>query len=290
MIIPNFLIIGAPKAGTTSLYQYLRQHPDVFMPANKEPYYFAKTRTEQELSDYLELFAARHNARAVGEASTNYLFRPQAPRLIHAYNKEMRLVAVLRNPVDRAFSQYHHNIKLRLEPHVTFEDALAAEEAGDIDRWFLKYVEMGLYAQQLRRYLEVFPREQILVILYDDLRTQLPAIVKRLFGFLGVDDEFAADVSVRHNPTRVPKSRGIDSLVHVVSGSKLLRRSFKVVGLDDRVRRLGKKLRYANSTPLPSVNPQTRQRLVDRFRSDCLDLQSLLDRDLSSWMKVDHPN
>ena len=180
--LPDFLVIGAQKAGTTALYAYLRWHPGITGPSWKEVSFFDRHWWRGE-SWYRGHFPLRSGGRLVGEASPSYLFHPLAPERARAVVPNARLVALLRDPVDRAYSQYQHEVALGREP-LSFEEALGSEEErtrGEVERlvadprafsrawWDHTYAARGLYAEQLERWLAVFPQEQLLVVTTDEL-------------------------------------------------------------------------------------------------------------------------
>lgn len=207
--LPDFLIIGAQKAGTTALYAYLRWHPEITGPSFKEVSFFDRhyARGPKWYRAHLparprQWLARQRHGRwpSVGEASPSYLFHPQAPGRVAAVVPEARLIAVLRNPVDRAFSHYQHEVALGREA-LSFEDALDAEEErtrGELARmtsdpsyfsdawWNYTYVSRGRYAEQLEHWFAAFPREHILVLLSDELSQQPAQTYARVLDFLGV--------------------------------------------------------------------------------------------------------
>jgi hypothetical protein len=198
--LPDFLIIGAQKAGTTALYAYLRRHPAITGPSWKEVSYFDRHYGRGE-AWYRGNFPNRVRARGklVGEASPSYIFHPLGPERAKALVPEARLVALVRHPVDRALSHYHHEVALGREP-LRFEDALDAEEdrlRGEEERlaadpsyfsrawWSHAYKSRGRYAEQLERWLAVFPREQLLILPSADLGGEPERTHARVLDFLG---------------------------------------------------------------------------------------------------------
>src|SRR3954470_4020005 len=206
--LPDFLIIGAQKAGTTALYAYLREHPAIAGPLWKEVSFFDRHyrrgagwyRGNFPNRLYLRRVEARSNARPiVGEASPSYLFHPLAPERAAALVPNVRLIALVRNPVDRALSHYHHEVALGREP-LSFEGALAAEDErlrGEVERlvadpryfsrewWSHAYQARGRYAEQLERWLGVSPREQLWIVASDDLAAEPAETHARVLDFLG---------------------------------------------------------------------------------------------------------
>lgn len=196
--LPDFLVIGAQKAGTTALYAYLRWHPGITGPSWKEVSFFDRHWWRGE-AWYRGQFPLRPKGRLVGEASPSYLFHPLAPGRVRSLVPDVMLVALLRNPVDRAYSHYQHEVALGREP-LSFEDALAAEEErtrGEVERlvadprafsrawWDHTYVARGRYAEQLERWLDVFPREQLLVLLSEELGEKPGETYASVLAFLG---------------------------------------------------------------------------------------------------------
>jgi len=198
--LPDFLILGAQKAGTTALYSYLRRHPSITGPSWKEVSYFDRHYARGE-AWYRGNFPnkARTRGKLVGEASPSYLFHPLGPQRVRELVPEARLIALVRDPVDRAHSHYHDEVALGREP-LLFESALAAEDErlrGEVERlvadpryfsrewWSHAYQARGRYAEQLERWLAVFPQEQLLIVASDDLAAEPAETHARVLDFLG---------------------------------------------------------------------------------------------------------
>jgi Sulfotransferase domain len=197
--LPDFLILGAQKAGTTALYAYLRWHPQVTGPSFKEVSFFDRhyARGERWYRAHMPV----RRSGIVGEASPSYLFHPLAPERVAHMLPDVRLIALLRDPVDRAFSHYQHEVALGRE-QLSFEEALAREDermSSELERmladptyfshawWNYTYAARGRYAEQLERWFEAFPREQLLVLLTDELAADTAGTYRRTLDFLGVD-------------------------------------------------------------------------------------------------------
>jgi hypothetical protein len=197
--LPEFLIVGAQRAGTSALYTYLRQHPGIGGPPWKEVNFF-DVRYGRGASWYRGHFPVRRPGREllVGEASPSYLFHPYAPERVAGLVPEARVIALVRNPVDRALSHYHHEVDLGREP-LSFEEALEREEErleGEWERladpsyfshawWNHTYFSRGLYAEQLERWFAALPREQVLVLVSEELFADPRATFARVLEFLG---------------------------------------------------------------------------------------------------------
>ncbi|HEX2682036.1 MAG TPA: sulfotransferase, partial [Candidatus Dormibacteraeota bacterium] len=236
MTMPNFLVIGTAKAGTDALCHYLGQHPQVFVSANKEPLFFVAEgrsnmpyrgpgdretlrRHDMWISSrvtYESLFAAANGAKAIGEGSTWYLYDESAPIRIHRDVPGVKMIAVLRNPADRAYSAFTMLLRDGRETTTNFVDALEAEDGRVRTGWepIWHYRRMGFYHEQLTRYLSLFDRTQIHVVLYDDFAARPLETLAEIFHFLGVDDSSSPDVSERLNVSLVPEHASYHRLVN----------------------------------------------------------------------------
>jgi len=275
MPLPNFLIIGAAKAGTTSLYHYLRQHPDVFMSSVKEPrYYWQEGLAEGRLEifgreDYERLFSDVTSQRAVGEASPQYLNSPTAPERIAADLPGVRLIVSLRNPADRAYSSYLGRLQ-------GGEERRGVEEAMQPGSY---YVESSCYYASLSRYFDRFARDRIKVILFDDLVANPRAVMRDLFEFLGVESTFDVDVTTPHNRAAIPRSPAANRVLlkTALFIHRLLPPPLRDTGITSRIQRLF----LRRPEPLP---PDIRRRLLEYFREDIGKTGALIGRPLAHWL------
>jgi hypothetical protein len=289
MTIPNFLIIGAHKAGTSSLHRYLQQHPQVFLPTLKEPRYFSydadeadvepspyawgpRVHTVRTWSDYLALFESVTTEKAVGEASPCYLNHPRSPARIKRALPEVRLIVSLRDPVNRAYSGYLMAVRDAGETR-PFIDVIGARRTTWHDNL--------AYLKPCQRYLECFPRNRLKVVRAEALNAQPATVLKDIFSYLEVDPAFVPDTSTQFNKGGVPRSRWL----HWLLNSRHVRtlRPYVPAAL-----RAGfKPLKQANLREPPPLPGEARARLIELLRDDILRLQDLLDMDLSDWLKVD---
>jgi hypothetical protein len=224
-VLPNFLVLGAARCGTTSLHYYLAEHPDVCMSSTKEPNYFLFEQTPAgprptiaddrrllaksvpDRSRYERLFA--HPAAAVGEASPLYLYTRETPALIHKTIPDARLIAIVREPVERTWSHFVYvNDDLGDGTVAAFRSAVERELGLGYEpyRTGTNFVRLSAYAEQLERYRQVFASDQLLIVGYDELIRRTPETLARICGFLGIDDTFAFDTSVQYNPSSGERS------------------------------------------------------------------------------------
>lgn len=295
---PDFLIIGAPKAGTTALFQTLSCHPQVFASAQKEPRFFICTGSRPVFpcpggasnaaaiawpeEAYLELFRNCPAHALAGEASTAYLHHPAAPANAHARVPAARIIAVLRHPVDRAYSQWLH---LRHEGHehsADFATALGQEALYKAKgyRPAFYFLERGFYARQLERWLNYYPREQVLVLFYEDWRAQPVATLKRVYGHLGIADDAPPPLQDANVSSLEPRWQWLH---HRMVGDNAIRR-WAQNHLPLRMRdAITAPVRKINLKPGPLIDPQLRSRLTRHFLQDMQRLEVLTGRNLDHW-------
>jgi hypothetical protein len=294
--LPNLLILGAAKSGTSSLYRYLAQHPDVFMSRFKEPTFFVWESREydirgpgvgrigksviKDLDSYLALFSGARDERIRGEASTGYLHTPGVPERIRRHVPDAKLIAILRNPINRAYSAFLHARRAGVEPLSDFGRALDEEPHRVRTGWIglTGYSAVGMYAEQLERYLAVFPCEQIRIYLFDDLVRDAVGLAQDAFRYLGVDDVFQPDVSIRGNRGSAVRSIWLYNSLRTLRRTSLGRGS--AIGRSARAF-----VRMINERPKEQLDPNMRQRLAAGFEADVTRLSRLLDRDLSPWLE-----
>lgn len=292
-MLPDFVIIGAAKAGTTALYWYLDAHPDVYMSPMKETNFFAYALDEDgslsygdpelhkfrvtDLATYERLFEGRGTESALGEASPIYLEAPGAADRIRQLVPHMKIICGLRDPVDRAYSDYLmylRNRGRRFDP----ETDLASGAA-----WTLPdshWMSLGFYHAQLQRYFAAFDRDQIMVYLFDDLRSDAVSVVSGIYDFIGVDPGFRPDMDTPHNVGGVPKRMGLERLLT----DKRMRRILDPLvprRFVDRMRRL----RTANLDRAPALPPELRREMAAHFETDLRQTGQLIGRDLGLWME-----
>lgn len=283
--LADFIVIGAHKAGTTSLHHYFDQHPGVFMTVLKEPNFFSFDPTNpvhmggashqyrvRSLAEYAALFAEAPATAKTGEVSPSYLFSPQAPRRIRDTVPNGKLIVSLRDPVDRTYSAFQ----------MALRTGKAAGTAFDLDPSRDMWFRGGLYSAPLRSYLEHFSAERFRVILFDDLVRDPAAVMRDLFEYVGVDPGFALDTSYRFNPGGVPDNRVLHRGLNALKRWPWLREV-----APKRLRHAVRTVRDRNlkrADPLPG---ELRSRWVSHFREDVLRTQDIIGRDLTHWLRIE---
>lgn len=297
-MLPNFLIVGAAKSGTSSLDKYLSQHPDIYIPPKKEAHYFSAPSlppkfqgpgdegmndyTIRDKQSYERLFDNVRSERAVGESSVFYLYYPGTAERIYAGIPNAKIIVLLRNPVDRAFSAYMHLVRDERE-HLSFEESLQQEEQRlslDYEPMWL-YKNLGLYSQQVARYFDVFGRAQVKVILFEEFIRNPQTVVTDVLNFLGVDPSEPIDTSIQYNESGQPKSRWLYNFISKPHGVKELIKPLFPAAVRERLGIRAKSLVLEKV----SMNSATRYELEHYFANDSTQLEAVLRRDLSIWRK-----
>ncbi len=331
---PTFLVIGAQKAGTTSLYHALRQHPQIFMSDNKEPHFFLAESLKawqyypgQQIrlwadrvtrpAAYHALFDGVTTETAIGEASVWYLYRPEVAARLKRALPQVKLIALLRDPVERCFSDFKQGLSLGYESETDFLTAVQADQQRRGNA--CHYVAQGFYYQQISRYLNLFDPSQLKLCLYEDLRDQPQQLLQDIFRFLEVDDQFQPDTSVKQNisasyyrklspkqrvlqglwgdkPAILPQPPTDDSAADETESPASRHRLKKLPTYATLLltsptfrRRLAlwslQRGGMLTEIPFkPTLTPEARAYLINLYRADIHQLQAHLQRDLSAWL------
>ena len=296
--LPNFLIVGAAKSGTTSLHNYLSQHPDVFMPSFdksgmkvKEPRFLIKDLVENRLhngvwnwEEYQSLFEKVTNEKAIGESTVLYLyyFKEAIKNIKYRLGEDVRIIIMLRNPVDRAFSAYTH-VARSMKEQLSFEEALEIEdERLEIDPTLtpmVRYKDMGLYYKMVKEYIENF--NNVHIIMYEDFKSNTVKVVEKTLEFLVVDSEVSLNTGSRHNVGG--KIWRAPFLKYFFMKDNLVKKMFRMM-FPFSLRRKGRifleSILKQESNP---INKETRENLVMFFKQDIRKLEKLLKINLKHW-------
>lgn len=300
MTLPNFLIIGAAKSGTSALYRYLRQHPEIFMSPVKEPHFFGYENTPPntrgpgdfvnlaitDINVYTSLFDEVTTEKAIGEASPTYIHLPRAVERIYHYIPQAKLIAILRHPADRAFSAYMHVVRDQRETAVDFAQALELEQSRILQNWgpIWHYTSVSYYFKHLKRYYDQFDAAQIRVYLYDDFVADPNYVLQDIFQFLEVDDSFVPDMTIKANVSGIQKSKISTLMINTFFNKPNLVRYVARHLVPEETRwRFTTKVRNRNLERFV-IPPAIRAELTDLFRKDISQLQGLIGRDLSHWL------
>lgn len=295
---PNLFIVGAPKSGTTAVYTYLRQHPDVYMCPLKEPYYFGQDLLYHRLerrtrAEYLALFADARGEAVIGEASVTYLLSVSAAGEIRAFCPEAKIVIILRNPVEMVYALHSQLLFTQVENLARFEDALGAEEERkSLERIpekctivnFLFYREFANYSAQVERYLSAFGPDQVKIIIFDDFKADTARTYRDLLHFLGVDSGIEPQTYAVINRNKVRRA----GWFRAASQHPLIRGAGrKLIPSRTQRQRIGDKLSWitVQHESRPPLDEEIRRDLQRSFLPEVERLSALLRRDLTYWCR-----
>ena len=276
----NTFIVGAPKTGTTSLYYYLNQHTNVCMSSIKEPNFFSakevnslfyKSQIVDEINEYHKLFS-QNKKQIIGEASVSYLFFDEVPNRIYKYNPKAKIIILLRNPIERALSHYLMDFRLGFCSE-NFEDIIAQPEI--FPQYYQQYLELGNYFLQLKRYLNVFNENQLSIVFYDDLKSDSQKVMKHIFSFLEIEFQHL-DYSIQ-NSFLSPSNIFVSELYKFNSLRKIVKSLFPEPFLS-----LVKSIFFSNNSK-PTFSDSIIKQLNAYYKSDIVELEKLLNKDLSKW-------
>ncbi len=297
MTMPNFIGIGAAKGGTTALYRYLKQHPQVYMSSQKELRFFPFDKCPPDfrgpgdeadgktivtdIEQYRSFFADGAAYPARGEISPLYLYYPRAAERIHHYLPDAKMIAILRQPAERAYSQFLMMKREGLET-LDFDEVLSAEEHRIANHWGTRwhYRRRGFYSLQLKPYLGLFKRAQIRIYLYDDYIANPLGLIQDIFRFVQVDDTFVPDMSTRHNESKIPRNNALNLyLTHPRVTKNILKHlipSNIYLPAKERINKFNQTKEAAPEDVLRA--------LTEEYHEDIIKLQDIIQRDLSHWL------
>ena len=276
----NTFIVGAPKTGTTSLYYYLNQHTNVCMSSIKEPNFFSakevnslfyKSQIVDEINEYHKLFS-QNKKQIIGEASVSYLFFDEVPNRIYKYNPKAKIIILLRNPIERALSHYLMDFRLGFCSE-NFEDIIAQPEI--FPQYYQQYLELGNYFLQLKRYINVFNENQLSIVFYDDLKSDSQKVMKHIFSFLEI--EFQDLVYSIQISFLSPSNIFVSELYKFNSLRKIVKSLFPEPFLS-----LVKSIFFSYNSK-PTFSDSIIKQLNAYYKSDIVELEKLLNKDLSRW-------
>jgi hypothetical protein len=296
MNFPNLLIVGAAKSGTTSLFNYLSQHPDIFMSSNKEPHFLINKEIGSgripnginDLEKYTELFKDGGSFKFRGEASTMYLqFADASIKNIKKYLcSKTKIIIMLRNPIDRAFSGYHHVRRFNKIENLSFEDAIDICEERYTKNLNItpasRYLNIGLYSKMVSKYLNEF-KENVHIIIYDDFILDTNSELQKVYNFLSVED-FEVNIKERFMVGGWQWNNAI--LKNIFLSKGILKRFIKFVLASSTLRGFIKNI-FINSqiSDTDAMQTSTRKNLLKFYHDDIIKLSEIVSLDLKKWLK-----
>lgn len=284
----NFFIVGAPKAGTTSLYSYLNQHHSISMSLVKEPNYFShkeilaqklyyKTKLITDLKKYHSLFDFKNSSYLYGEASVSYLFYNDVATKIKEYNENAKIIILLRDPVERAVSHYNMDKRLGFVK-IDLQGILDNISLKNHMLYYQQYIHLGLYYYQVKKYFDVFGKENVCVMKYDDLSKDNKAFTNKITDFLSLDTDLEIDYDTPYNSYKSSSNQFINFLYSI----SFLRKLVSILLPNTMLKKINKSF---FSKPEIRISKETEMKLYDLFHEDILLLEQMLEIDLSSWKR-----
>ena len=295
---PDFFIVGAPKCGTTAMDDYLKQHPEIFLPQKKEIHFFGSDLVFQKprvtKDEYLSHYHAAKEEKRIGESAVWYLYSKRAAAEIKEFSPNASIIIMLRNPVDMMYSMHGQRLYNDNEDLRDFEEALAAEEERKQGRRLYQnafntmgffYRDIARYTQQVQRYFDTFGRDKVHVIIFDDFKSDTSQAYRETCKFLGVDSRFCPEFTVV-NPSKTVRNESLRSFLRYPLPParwllQILQHSPIRLGLRKRIRKLNTKYEFR-----PPMNPQLKRRLQREFLPEVERLSELLGRDLTHWCRT----
>ena len=277
MIEIDFLGVGAMKTATSWLHICLNEHPGIFVPRGKEIDFFSY-HFNKGYEWYHSYFQNIQDGQVVGEISPSYLIDPKVPLRVYKWNPKIKLIFLLRNPLERAYSHYCMDLRM-------------GKVGDDIEQEILPFLEQGYYYSLIKKYLDIFPRKQMLISLHEDLKSDPGSWVKNVYSFLGADPAFQPPSLKKMYFQRKPRPKNQEfytwlydwkkDLLDKRSGWSKIYYSLNRLGMVDLFHKFIREQSY------PKLSMTKANKIIDQYRPDVLELSSLLERDLSKWVEVD---
>ena len=293
--LPNLLIVGAAKCGTTSLHNYLKQHPDIFMSKQKEPHFLINSDIGEDrihkaitvLEDYEDMFKTDSIYKYKGESSVMYLAFPEfSIKNIKKYlDPDVKIIIMLRNPVERAFAGYLHNLRYNPSENLSFEEAFEKSEARYYQQRDItpdtRYLHVGNYYSQVESFMSMF-NDNVLVIMYEDYVSDIDLCLANVFDFLDID-KISVDTSRRHMVGGwIFKRKFLRNLLIPKNNFKSLIKSFLP---NKKIRKaIKQKIMNMSTAESPSISKDMHKKLTEYYRKDIDNLSKLLNKELNCWI------
>lgn len=281
---PDFIIIGAGKCGTTSLYTYLKQHPQVYLCPHKETYFFVPEPIRSKFKpwgaitnfdDYTGLFKNASQKSVIGEISTTYYRHAESAQQIYQNLPQVKIIAILRDPANRAFSDYQMHFRKGNEKE-DFTSLISLDN---------RFIKPGFYYSELIPYFKVFPQEQIKILLFDDLVKNSANFIEDLFEFIEIDSQFIPNTSKQSRKGGLPKNQTVNILLTKPNPLRKLIASVLSLFIPFSLRQEIRASLVKKNIQQAKLSPEVRQQLIEVYRYDIAKLQELIGRDLSSWLQ-----
>jgi hypothetical protein len=295
-LLPNFICPGAQKAGTTTLHNILKQHPDIFLPNLKEAHFFdIEDRYKKGILWWIDNFFYNYSGqKAIGAITPAYLYFEKIPeRILNHLGSNIKLIFMLRNPVDRAYSNYWMAYNRGYETE-TFKEAIDLESSrlkiDEFHRLNFSYIDRGLYAKQIKRYIKLFPEKNMFYVIFEtDFLRNREELIGKLLNFLGVESNVKLDIGIKSNPSSLPKIKFVRGLLYDRNKYVIIKRLLKpLIPKENLQLKLSAFIDKINQNPFkpPKLDENFKKYLIKKyFYNDIKELETIINRDLSFWIR-----
>lgn len=291
MVLPNFLCVGAQKAGTTTLHDILKQHPEIYLPEIKETKFFQdNSKYEKGITYYeKEFFRGVRDEKAIGEIDPEYMYFEYVPERIYKHlGSDIKLIFMLRNPVDRAYSHYWMSYRRGYETE-TFEKAIELEKKrialDEFHKNHFSYISRGFYAEQIKRYLKFFPKENMFFVIFEeDFLAKREQTIKKLLNFFQISDNYALNLNIKSNPVSMPRFKMLRDFIYKPN---FIKKVGKVLipykKARERIIKLIEKINYRPFKP-PKLDKVSKRKILEEyFIEDIKETEEIIGRCLKVW-------
>jgi len=278
LVWPNFFIVGAPRSGTTSLYEYLKKIPEIYMSPIKEPNFFSLsldlnflfTKPVRNESDYLKLFNNAKNQKCIGEASSNYLWDIQAPKLISKIIPKAKIIIILRNPIERAYSHYLMHISNGSETR-SFKEVIQEAQKPTTTDYVRRIIEAGFYNEQILNYQKFFPKSQMKIFFFEDFNKNTKQVIKDISNFLEIDSLIPNNLEIKYNQYSIPRGK----FSSFILSNKIIKKIAKILLSESLGTYFIKKI-FNKKVLKPKLDPTEKFILEKIYKNDSQNLQKTL--------------
>jgi len=290
-MLPNFICPGAQKSATTTLHDILIQHPDIYLPQNKETHFFDKDKEYIKGVNFYknEYYSTVKEEKIIGDITPGYMFfEDSVKRIYNTLGDNIKIIFMLRNPIERAYSHYWMSYRRTYE-NQTFERAVELESDRLNKNYFNKnhfsYIERGYYARQIKRFLEFFPKENMKFIIFNEFINNKNDSVKGILNFLNLNSEVHLSLDKKSNSAFLPRFRIITKILK--SSPKIIKKTGKLLP-DDIRKKIVNLIEISNKQKFqkPKIKYETRNKLINIYYEDIIELESIINKDLSFWYNL----
>lgn len=282
--MPTLFVVGAAKSGTTTICHLLNQHEHVFFPEIKEPHFFCyeeiknnyyyKSPIYSNLNQYLNLYTQANKNQILGDGTVHYLYYPKTAQNIYTLSPNAKIIIIIRNPIDRAFSHYLMDIKTGVHNN-SFLEILKNKEK--YEKFYIEYVELGLYSKQIQKYIDIFGKKNVKIFTFEKMKNEMPKLINDILSFTNLKEKNDIDFNEKKNTYKKP-----NILVKWLYKNRRIRLFIRDI-LPQKVITFIYKLFFSFNKP--KIDNESKQILSNIYKNDIIETSRLINIDLSTWLK-----